>query len=68
MTEDRILEELKEIRNLLQAIAAHRGLSLGARRVDDPGWTQEEARSIRARLSSFEDDWNAPGMDAYDRL
>lgn len=33
-----------------------------------PGWTREEALDTRRRLAPFEDDWNAPGMDAYDDL
>lgn len=36
------------------------------RLIRDPGWSQSEARDTRARLRPFEDDWNAPGMDAYD--
>jgi len=32
------------------------------------GWTKEEAAEVRARLSSFEQFWDAPGMDAYDGL
>jgi hypothetical protein len=34
---------------------------------DTLGWTLEEARVTRARLSSFAEDWEAPGMEAYDR-
>jgi hypothetical protein len=32
------------------------------------GWTQAEAADVRARLRSFEADWDAPGMDAYDAI
>ena len=32
------------------------------------GWTKEETVEARARLISFEDDWNAPGMEAYDKI
>lgn len=32
------------------------------------GWTKEDAFEARARLISFEDDWNAPGMEAYDEI
>jgi hypothetical protein len=38
----------------------------GIRRVADLGWSREEAVLTRARLLAFEEDWNAPGMDAYD--
>lgn len=36
--------------------------------IDDLGWTREEAADTRARLRPFENDWDAPGMDAYDAL
>lgn len=32
------------------------------------GWTEAEAADTRARLKSFEADWEAPGMEAYDAL
>ena len=38
----------------------------GARTIDVLGWTPQEAAETRARLASFEDDWNAPGMEVYD--
>jgi hypothetical protein len=36
--------------------------------VSDLGWSVEEAKETRARLSSLEEDWDTPGMEAYDRL
>jgi hypothetical protein len=38
------------------------------RRIEALGWSQEEAGIVRERLLSFEEDWNAPGMDVYDEL
>jgi len=35
-------------------------------RVADLGWTQEQAADTRARLASFAEDWDAPGMEGYD--
>lgn len=32
------------------------------------GITPEQAAEMRNRLISFEEDWNAPGMEAYDDL
>jgi len=32
------------------------------------GITTELAAELRERLLTFEEDWNAPGMEAYDRL
>jgi len=31
-------------------------------------WTVEEVQETRARLASLEEDWDAPGMEAYDTL
>jgi len=40
------------------------------RRVDlrARGFTPELAAELRQRLLTFEEDWNAPGMEAYDEL
>ena len=35
-------------------------------RVADLGWTQEQAADTRARLASFTEDWDTPGMEGYD--
>jgi len=40
----------------------------GSLQLADLNWTREEAIETRLRLRSFEEDWDAPGMDAYDRL
>jgi len=37
-------------------------------RVSELGWTRREAAEARGRLAAFEEDWNAPGMEAYDDL
>jgi len=34
----------------------------------ETGLTREEAFDLRRRLATFENDWDAPGMDAYDGL
>lgn len=36
--------------------------------ISDLGLTKEEAQEIRNRLLSFEEDWNAPGMEVYDEI
>jgi hypothetical protein len=36
--------------------------------VADLDWSVEEAKETRARLAALEEDWDAPGMDAYDHL
>ena len=30
--------------------------------------TLQEAAELRAKFAAWEEDWNAPGMEAYDRL
>lgn len=32
------------------------------------GIRKAEAAELRRRLAPFDEDWNAPGMEAYDRL
>lgn len=34
--------------------------------IDALGWTRERAAQVRARLSSFAEDWDDPEMDIYD--
>lgn len=36
--------------------------------VSDLGWSTQETQDTRARLAALEEDWDAPGMDAYDNL
>jgi hypothetical protein len=36
--------------------------------IADLGWSREEAAEVRAQLAAFEEDWDAPGMGAYDAL
>jgi hypothetical protein len=36
--------------------------------VSDLGWSAEELKETRARLATWEEDWDAPGMEAYDCL
>lgn len=38
------------------------------RSLQDRGITEDQAAETRARLKSFDEDWNAPGMEAYDTL
>jgi hypothetical protein len=32
----------------------------------DLGWTREQTREVRAKLSAFAPDWDDPSMDVYD--
>jgi len=38
------------------------------RDVAELGWTKEQAGRVRSALGTFQDDWNAPGMDLYDTV
>jgi hypothetical protein len=33
-----------------------------------PAFTPEELAELRGKLAAWEEDWNAPGMEAYDDL
>lgn len=33
--------------------------------IRDLGWTREQAKAVRAKLSSFAQDWDDPHMDVY---
>jgi len=50
-----------EIVVVVQPVAE--GISL-----ENRGWTETQAAETRSRLKSFEEDWNAPGMEGYDAL
>jgi hypothetical protein len=40
----------------------------GTNTIASLGWSRAEAGAIRDQLRSFAEDWDAPGMDAYDAL
>ncbi len=40
----------------------------GAIDLQAKGITKEEAQDLKNRLRSFEDDWNAEGMELYDKI
>jgi hypothetical protein len=40
----------------------------GPLRISELGWSTEEVKETRDRLAAFEEDWDAPGMEAYDHL
>jgi len=53
----------------LRTLVVTRVVDLSGRpTLQDLGWTQTEALEIRMRLKSFEEDWEFPGMQAYDEL
>ena len=48
---------------ILKAPPTAKGLSVASL-----GWSMEEVIETRMRLRVFEEDWDAPGMEAYDAL
>jgi hypothetical protein len=77
-----VLEQVEHLEPAVQETLAKRfqaiikeelGKSAGGatkkeRYIQDLGWTEAQAQEVRANLQSFEEDWSAPGMDAYDEL
>ena len=62
LPEDKIVEVADFVHFLMEQVQ-HRGIPLHR-----TGLTRKEASNLRARLSAFENDWSAPGMEAYDDL
>ena len=62
LPESRIAEVADFVHFLMEQVRNH-GIPLHR-----SGLTSEEAFDLRIRLSTFEDDWDAPGMEAYDDL
>ena len=67
---DRLPPEMEiEIRDHIVSLLQKKKPSLKKRStIKDLGWTAAEAAETRSRLGTFEEDWDAPGMDEYDRL
>ena len=62
LPEDKIVEVADFVHFLMEQVQ-HHGIPLYR-----AGLTRKEAFDLRARLSTFENDWNAHGMEAYDDL
>ena len=54
--------EVEEARVLVTFLPAGGGERQG------PALTPDEAAELRWKLAAWEEDWNAPGMEAYDDL
>jgi hypothetical protein len=55
-------EGLEETRVIVTFLPAANELN------DKPRLTGEEIAELRGQLASWEEDWNAPGMEQYDEL
>lgn len=67
---DRLPPEMEiEVRDHIESLLQKKKTPLKKRNtIKDLGWTAAEAAETRSRLATFEEDWDAPGMDEYDRL
>jgi hypothetical protein len=65
-----VVLEIGEFRSLLHSagVQMQELPQAGFLRLSDLGWSSAEALDTRIRLRSFEDDWEAPGMDVYDNI
>jgi len=43
-------------------------MSTTPRKIDQLGWSKPEAIESYLRLRNFAEDWDAPGMEAYDAI
>lgn len=55
-----IPEHIEEARVLVSFLPTSTGPDGG------PSFTADEIADLRGKLAAWEDDWNAPGMEAYD--
>ena len=67
-TAEKIFEKARGLPEPAQAIVLQlvENLTRRATTGESP-MTREEAAEVRGRLAAWEQDWNAPGMEAYDR-
>ncbi|MEQ8187748.1 MAG: DUF2281 domain-containing protein [Candidatus Eremiobacterota bacterium] len=63
LPENKIIEVADFVQFLKARSSQHKVIPLS-----ESGLTQEQAFNLRARLGSFENDWNTPGMEVYDEL
>lgn len=58
-------EQPKEIQNETKVLVTF--MNQGEVDLSSVGIDQEQAKDLRARLSTFEEEWERPEMDVYDR-
>jgi hypothetical protein len=67
-TAEKIFQKARTLPEPAQAIVLELVESLTKRASGDASpLTREEAAEMRGHLGAWEEDWNAPGMEAYDR-
>jgi hypothetical protein len=60
------IELLEEPKNIHEARVIVTFLSDVMAPVGGPSFTSEEVADLRGKLAAWDEDWNAPGMEAYD--
>jgi hypothetical protein len=67
-TAEKIFEQTRTLPEPTQMLVLQWVENLTKRAVaSDVPMTQAEAAELRGHLGAWEQDWNAPGMEAYDR-
>lgn len=62
---DMIYKEFKYMSGASSTVATH---TIELLNIEQLGWTPRETLETYLRFSSFAEDWDAPGMEAYDEL
>jgi hypothetical protein len=65
-----VVLEIAEFRNLIRSAGIQADKIAGSEpsSLSSLGWTAEEIQDTSNRLCSFQEDWGASGMEAYDNL
>jgi len=69
-TAEKIYDKARALPPAAQQAVLHIIEELSARQVTTPKeapLTLHEAADVRGKLAAWEEDWNAPGMEVYDR-
>lgn len=62
---DRISRDFHYVLGASSTVSAH---VMNLPKIEQLGWSAVEALETHLRFRSFADDWDAPGMEAYDDL
>ena len=71
-----VLQEIQGLKDAVRRIEERLGIRAGrsanlqanGNQLSALGWSEQEIDETRSKLSSLDEEWNDPSMDAYDRL